>query len=705
MVLAGAVLWLEARAAVRERLAEAPPAAPLRIESAPLAVHVGERYPLDELITDLVAAGYERSGRADAPYRFQVDGDRVSIWTLDQAATITISADVVVKTLPARGVVLTPVLLASLGDREAQRTPVTLATVAPHVPTAVLSIEDARFWDHPGLDPIGLARAVWVDLTGGAVQGGSTLTQQLAKNLFVGPERSLHRKVREALFAAALEAELDKKALLELYLSEVYLGHVDGSPVRGVEQAARLWFGKSAATLSVPEAATIAGVIASPNAWSPLDHPTEAIGRRDVVLRRMMDVRALTEAQGTEALATPLGTVARPVGKGWRSPWLVEAALAATDTVPDAPQASTGGTVQLTAQIHLQRAAERALTRGLEALAEAHPEAAHADGAVVVLDARTGDVLALVGGKSFAESPFPRATRAQRQAGSTIKPLTLLAWLEDDTSRAPDSLVLDAPITVTTDGKSWSPNNSDGRFLGEITVRQALADSRNVPAVRWSEAVGRREVERFLRDAGLSQATHLPSVALGAFPVTPLELAGAWTVFPGKGVVSAPRLVAAVSTGSDVPQPVPRSPSTRLASADATAAAVDILTSVLTEGTGRRAEALGVRGTFAGKTGTTDDGRDAWFVGFDPEHVVAVWVGLDRGALGLYGSEAALPVWAAVVQDLGLGAGRFPTSTRKAPPPLAAAEPQNPGEPADEAPVEEVEDEKGSKRKRERASP
>jgi membrane peptidoglycan carboxypeptidase len=477
--------------------------------------------------------------------------------------------------------------------------------------------------------------------------------------------------VREAFLALALESELDKPQLLDLYLSEVYLGSSGGMPIRGVEQAARAWFGKSAASLTIAEAATIAGAIASPYELSPLPRPSEstqqaverterARRRRDTVLDRMVAVRALTLEQATKARAEPLVVRGTPPSAAWRLPWAVDAALDEAEARLEGPL-PPGAALHTTIQPHLQRAAERAVRDVLGALGQEEPDVARAEGALVAVDPSDGDVVAIVGGRDWVRSPFHRAIHAERQAGSTVKPLLLAAALHADPSLSLTTVFDDAPLERRIDGRTWRPKDHDGRFLGPITLRRGMEQSRNVPAVLLSERLGLDRMAAAFRTAGLDRATKLPSSALGAFPATALELAGAYTLFPGQGRAQRPHVVHVAYDRDERPLLAVRDEPVRVVDPASAALATSVLQGVLTHGTGRKVAGLGVAPEgFGGKTGTTDQGRDAWFVGFDARLVVAVWVGADRGDLGLGGSEAALPVWAAFVRDAGRPRGRLP---------------------------------------------
>ncbi len=614
---ASSAWWAAARAQVLRWLDDPPPIAEGRIWSAPIEVVAGTPLGPAELGRDLAGAGYARVGSVTGPGQFSESADRVVVWTAQgEVAGRTLTAGRaevdfgggrVRSTVPRAGLTLRPTVLARTGHADAHRDPVDLAALPPHLPDAVLSMEDARFFQHHGVDPMGVARALWRNLATGARQGGSTLTQQLAKNLFLTPERTLRRKVREAFLAAALESELDKDALLGLYLREVYLGHDQGAPIVGVEQAARAWFGTTAAALDLGQAATIAGVIASPNRWSPLRDAEAARVRRDVALGRMVAAGRITEDQAAAARAQPLAT-APNAHAGAIAPWVVEPAVAGVERALGPGVLADGGLqVHTTIQPHLQPAARRAVEQGLAAV----DPSGSAQGSLVAVSVRDGRVLAVVGGRDYPNSSFHRAAHAWRQGGSVVKPLTVLAAMNDDPTLGPLDRVVDEPITVPWEGSTWSPRNYDGDYRGRITLRRAIADSRNVPAVELAQRVGFERLQAVYRAAGLSRADD-GQVLHRAEPT---------------GVPLAHRRTAQRATR--------------------------VLEAVIEEGTGRAVRDYGLQGPLAGKTGTTDDYRDAWFAGFDGTISAAVWVGHDRGTLGLSGSKAALPLWSRFMAAAG----------------------------------------------------
>lgn len=639
--------------------------------SAPIEVWPGLSLTPDELGGDLVAAGYARVTRAEAPGDVQVAAQDVVVrvkaakgpgWTLPASDVhVSFSGGRVSAVSPRRRATFAPALLSEIrGSENESRRPVSLSQVPEHLVQAILAMEDARFYDHEGLDPIGILRAVVVNsLRDRPMQGGSTLTQQLVKNLFLTQERTLERKGKEALFSIALENMRSKDEILELYLNEIYLGQAGGASVCGVEQAARLYFGKTAARLTLGESATLAGIVSAPNRYSPLRHKDAAVVRRDLVLDRMVKVGFLEPEQANAEKATGLNTNTDAAGR--RAPWVVDAALETIESALGEGGAALGVAVHTTLQPPLQRLAERAVRQGAAELDAQHPQARGAQIALAAVRVRDGAVVALVGGRDYTTSQFNRAVYAHRQIGSTVKPLTALAAFDADPTLSGATRLADEPIARTSDGKRWEPQNYDGRFLGEVTLRKAMATSRNIPSVLLAERVGMKRLQRGWKDLGLSRASANPAASLGSFEATPLEVAGAYTVFAGGGRWARPSLVRAAvrPNGSHLwhEEPVV----VRRAGAQSAFLATELLQAVIDEGTGRKAASWGAAGALGGKTGTTDRERDAWFVGVTPELAVAVWVGFDKGRnVGLTGSEAALPTWSRFVAASGTTQGSFP---------------------------------------------
>lgn len=642
-----------------------------RVLSGPMEIWPGMVLDAEDLANDLQRAGYARVTRVRQPGDFQLSASGIDImvpaasgpgWKVDKGEVLISFADGRVALAGGRRRVrLAPTELATIrGADNEERRPVPLARIPSPLVEAVLAMEDARFREHEGLDPLGIARALLVNAwAGGTVQGGSTLTQQLVKNLFLSQERTYERKAREALLAVAMEQRRSKDQILELYLNDIYLGQAGGAAICGVDQAARAYFGKPAERLDLGESATLAGMISAPNRYSPLKHPEAALERRDLALHRMVETGALSAEQAEAELARPLQVHALSGGR--RAPWAVDASIDQVEaTLGEGTVAAQGLTVHTTINPALQRLAEQAVAAGAAQLDQDHPGSAGAEIALIAVRVKDGAIVALVGGRDYGESQYDRALSARRQIGSTVKPLTWLFAFDADPELSPASVVDDAPIERTVDGKRWAPTNYDHAFLGPVSLREALVDSRNVPAVLVSEKVGLPRLQQQWQAAGLSTATDWPSAALGAFGATPEELAGAYTVFPRGGSVVTPFLVRGATgpAGASL-VPAPKTGAKTLTNAASAFLAADILRQVITRGTGRGAARYGVSGPVGGKTGTTDDGRDAWFVGTTDELAVAVWVGFDRDrALGLTGAQAALPTWARFVAGSGTMDGR-----------------------------------------------
>lgn len=640
---------------------------PGKIYAGPLDIWPGLKLSPEALASDLSAAGYARVPQASHPGDYSLEGDSLHI--IRKAASypgyeikstdVTIQfAEGRVKDVTGGRAILPPPVIASIrGADNEERNPLSLSHIPLQMQQAVLAMEDARFYKHPGVDIAGIARAMVINVAaGGFRQGGSTLTQQLAKNLFLSPERSYGRKIEEAFLALALEQRLGKERILQMYLNEIYLGQAGGGSICGVDAAARAWFGKSVERVSLGEAATIAGVISAPNAYSPLKHLKEAKERRDIALGRMADVGVITEAEAEKAIAEPL--VLHPAEDGKRAPWVVDAAIEKLEgELGEGSIARDGLSVYTTIHPALQRAAEDALEEGLSELEAANPKLKGIQGALVAVRAKDGAVLALVGGRGYGETYYNRALHAERQVGSTIKGLSMLIAFESDAALGPATRLDDAPLTLTIDGKDWSPKNYDNAYIGPISIRKAIATSRNIPAVKLAQQVGMTQLEQGWEHLGLSQAPHNPAAALGGFEATPLQLAGAYGVFATNGTYHPPYLVSGAMGEAGTAWTATEEKTTHY-SARATFLAADVLRGVIREGTGKGAARWGVGPDLGGKSGTTDHYTDAWFTGFTSEISVAVWVGFDKQQpINLTGSQAALPIWARFMAWTGLTGG------------------------------------------------
>jgi penicillin-binding protein 1B len=554
---------------------------------------------------------------------------------------------------------LEPEVLASADDRPGEEhRPVRLAEVPLVLMNAVLAAEDHRFFEHSGLDARSLVRAAWTNVRAGRVmQGGSTITQQLIKNRLVGARRTYLRKLSEAWLATLVEWRYSKEQILEAYLNEIYLGQRGGLAVRGVGAAAGAYFRKEIHQLTPAEAALLAGMVRAPNSYSPAVDPERARARRDVVLARMRDLGMLSAADWQSARAQPVrvppaAAIAQP------APYFTDHVRVELEQRFGDVRASVGTSVFTSLDVALQRFAEAAIVRGLDRLETRSPRLGRTEpgrrlqAALVALDPATGEIRALVGGRDYQASQFNRATLARRQPGSAFKPFVYLAALRRHGDAPPltaASLVDDTPITLTVGRDTWSPRNYNDRYEGRVTVRRALEQSLNAATVRVAESAGLPNVVETARAMGFAGGlTPVPAVALGVFEATPLELARAYLPFVNGGMRSPPVItVRAVRDRDGSVEPGNATEPVAVITPAEAYLVTSLLQGVIRAGTGNAARALGVTGAVAGKTGTTNEGRDAWFVGYAPHLLAVVWVGFDGSdAHGLSGADAALPIWA-----------------------------------------------------------
>ncbi len=557
-----------------------------------------------------------------------------------------------------RQVTLEPLMLdVTWNGRWQARRPVVLADLPPHVSEAILAAEDARFYSHPGIDLIGVLRAVFVNLQAGEIrQGASTLTQQLAKNFFLTPERTWRRKAQEVVLAWMIESRMTKDEILAWYLNEVYLGRDGAANIIGVGQAARTFFGKRASEMTLGDAATIAGIISSPNPNSPLRYPDRALKRRDRVLRQMVAAGFIEPEMATEERKRSLAVKRsrRPV---LEAPFfLTQARREVSEKLGEASLLGERLDVYTTLDPATQMSAERGVRLTIARLEKAHAWLRGGEepleAAFVALDPRDGSVLALVGGRDYARRPFNRATQAQRQLGSTFKPFVYLAAFEGHPrSITPSTPLEDKPLSIRTGSKIWTPANYDGRFRGTVTVRRALEGSLNVPTVRLAQVTGLDDIAQIAAAAGWDgDLPRGPSLALGVAETSLLDVAGAYTVFPMHGTGVEPYFVRGVLDQENRVR-YRRVPVT-YETVDPRAAYLvhHLLEGVVDRGTARALRRKGFTRPIAGKTGTTNDFRDAWFVGYTPTIVGGAWIGFDDGRpLRIPSSATALNLWASAM--------------------------------------------------------
>jgi penicillin-binding protein 1A len=534
---------------------------------------------------------------------------------------------------------------------------VTLGQMPPTLKEAVIATEDARFYSHFGVDPMGIARAIYQNFRRGRiVEGGSTITQQLAKVLFLTPDRSLDRKLKEAVLAIELERRYSKDRILEMYLNQIYFGH----GAFGVEAASRTFFGKGVSELTPAECVLLAGLPKAPATYSPFDHPEASVRRRSTVLTRMVDTGMLKPAQAKHLAETSLGLVP-PERRRTTGQYYIE-------YVQQYLEAQYGGDLVFKGGLHvyttlspgMQLKAEASLRDGLRALETRRASSAGKDaapperpeGALLALEPQTGYIRAMVGGYDFFKSEFNRAVQARRQPGSAFKPFVYMAALE--AGQTPASVVDDSPVQYPlAGGKMWKPDNYDRKFRGPITYQQALEESINVAAIKVQERTGIRRTVDIVRRLGVdSPLQENLSIALGTSDLTLLELTSAYGALANQGMWIKPTAIRYVLDAQhklleeNVPQGRQALPP------DLAYVITHMMEGTVERGTGHAAKALGR--PVAAKTGTTNDYSNAWFIGFTPTLATGVWVGYDRPrSLGKdeTGSRVAVPIWTTFMKE------------------------------------------------------
>jgi penicillin-binding protein 1A len=561
---------------------------------------------------------------------------------------------------------------------------VRLQSLPSHVPQAFIAIEDRRFRDHGAVDVPRVFGALWANLRSRRMeQGFSTITMQLARNVFPdelpGSRRTLPRKLLEIRVAREIEEDFSKDEILEMYLNHIYFGH----GARGVEAASRRYFGRPAQGLMLAHSALLAALVKAPSHYDPHAHPEEARRRRDLVLTLMEQQQRITGAEAQQARQEPLG-LAPPGRRQAAAPmaaWFVEEVQREMEQALGPDLYDERLRIHTTLDVEVQRAAEEELRRQLDAIdrgelgrfggpryasvaGAADDETPYLQGAVVALDVETGDVLAWVGGRDFSHSRFDRVKAARRQAGSAFKPFVYATALS--LGRTLSQRLSDEPMRVPLDRRRvWEPKNFDQTFEGTVTVRDALVRSKNVPTVRLADDVGFGRVADLAEQAGLeAPVPRSPSMALGTVSVSPLELAAAYTAFAGQGTRSQPRLVLKVERANGGVRWQAKAPQRTSVLAPGVAYLVtDALREALRRGTGSSVSQSGFRAPAAGKTGTTNDGTDAWFVGYTPRVLAAVWIGFDRQRSIMpkaTGGRLAAPVWARIMKRVVPADGSAP---------------------------------------------
>ena len=640
-----------------------------KLFGSPQAVNVGDNLDPEEIAASLRGAGYgESDGNRLGWYRTK--GDAIEVYPgsdsyfQQEAGLLRFAGGRVSQIISLRDntertqYLLEPELITNLFDRKREkRRIVRFQDIPPLILNAVLSAEDKRFFQHAGFDPFRIVKSAYIDIKERRIdQGASTLSMQLARSLWLTTDRTWERKIPEILITMHLERKLTKEQIFEHYANSIYLGRVGSFNIHGFGEGAQAFFGKDLKQLNVPEAALLAGIIQSPSRYQPLRNPERARVRRNLILLMMRDNGYLTQQQYEAAVNAPLGV--RSGGtESEDAPYFVDLVNDQLQTqFQDHDFQANSYRVYTSLDTNLQRAASEAMKAGLKEVdehllrrgrtpAKGWPQV---QAALVALDPNTGEIKALVGGRDYGQSQLNRAI-AKRQPGSAFKPFVFAAALNtafDGGPRpiTPTTTVMDEPTTFWFDEKPYEPGNYKGEFHGVVTLRQALSKSMNIPTVKFAEQVGFDAVVELARNAGMNMDIRpTPAVALGAYEVKPIEIAGAYTVFANRGLFSQPNWIQMIrdQNGKIIHtyKPVRR----QVLDPRIAYLMVNLLEEVTRTGTGAGIRSRGFGLPAAGKTGTSHDG---WFAGFTSELICVVWVGYDDNRdIKVEGARSALPIW------------------------------------------------------------
>ena len=644
---------------------------PARVYAAPLELYVGAPVAANDLEQELRRLHYRRGDPSSGPGIYQRVGnafdlqarrvrfidelrlpERVSIHADNAAITgmrLASGADLPVFRLDP------PEIGSVFPIHGEDRLIVAPADVPPLLRSGIKLIEDRRFDEHHGVDPLGLLRAIWANVRAGrVVQGGSTLTQQLVKNYFLSDEQTFGRKATEAVMAMRLEARYSKEDILVAYLNEVYLGQDGARAIHGFGLGSEYYFAKPLAELEPAELALLIGLVKGPSLYDPRKHPDRALARRNLVLKEFADAHLIDAQTAKRALSSPLGL--RPPGGTYVPAYIDLVRRHLKRDYAEADLAAAGLSVYTSLDLKAQAAAERALTQNLQRLdARAHVRTEHLEGAVIVVEPNSGDVIAVVGGRDVDANGFNRALDARRPIGSLVKPAVYLTALESGRYTAA-SLIEDAPIELKlADGSVWAPQNFERQVYGQVPLARALAESMNLATVRLGLDLGLPKVAATLEQLGLESAPTLnPSLLLGTVEMSPLEVVQVYTTLADGGFRTRLRAVRAVLDEQGRPLKSFKVQVEDVAPPAAVYQLDRMLMLVPTHGTARDAAARLPRGlVIAGKTGTSSDTRDSWFAGFTGSYLAVAWVGYDDNReTGLTGAAGALPVWADTMASL-----------------------------------------------------
>jgi len=647
-----------------------------KIYAAPMRIYTGEALTVADMANHLQRAGYSELDVAGTPGRYILHGNEIeirpsreSIFGAKNRLVVDFSGTDIqkIRTMDNGAAVdsaeVEPELLTSLFDNSREkRRAISYNDIPTVLRDAVLSVEDRRFFEHPGFDPVRILGAAWADLRRGArVQGGSTISMQVARSFFFSTDRTWRRKVAETVVALELEHRYNKQHIFELYANEIYLGNRGSFAIHGFGEASLAYFNKDLREVTLPEAAFLAGIIHAPNRYSTSERrPERAVEARDRALLAMTENGVITPEQALEAKKAPLQIVGGGL-EGSTAPYFVDMVKDhLLDRFSESELLSQSFRVYTTLDPELQRAASDAIEAGVKNIdnqlakryarwrKEGQP-APQAQVAMVVLDPHSGEIKALIGGRDYGESQLNHLL-ARRQPGSAFKPFVYAAAFEGAVDGVPPivtpaTTVMDEPTTFDFEGKEYTPNNYGEKFHGQVTVRDALTYSLNVATVKVAELVGFTRVTDMAHQFGLDPYIQpTPSVALGAYDMTPLEVAAGYTIFANEGVRTEPMFIRNVvnSQGESLEQIAIRS--RRALDPRVAYLVTSMLEDVIDHGTGAIVRTRGFDVPAAGKTGTS---RDGWFAGYTSNLLAIVWVGFDDNRdLGLSGASAPAPIWA-----------------------------------------------------------
>jgi penicillin-binding protein 1B len=662
-LIAFAAIWVHYSRLVDEKLRKGPFTQTAQLYATPEPVSVGDEATIDEIVAALRRRGYteDRSNRVGW-YHVRADGIEifpgVDAYPHSEPGVIFIEKNTVTRIVSSRDhterprYYLDPELVTNLHDRRREKRRLVRFNDIPKVLVhAVISAEDKRFFEHAGFDPIRIIRTAWVDITQNRRYGASTISMQLARLLWLSRDKTWKRKALEALITLQLEQKLTKEQIFEYYANQVDLGQRKSFAIHGFGEAAQVYFGKDIRDLRLEEAALLAGLIQRPNYLNPYRHPERAIQRRNIVLGLMRENGYITELQYLEAVKAPM-KLAEGGEESSDAPYFVDLAYdELQENFSELDFQANSYRIYTTLDMKLQRDALEAVQIGIREvdaqLAKMRRKYPEPQVALVCLDPRTAEVKALIGGRSYAQSQLNRAL-ARRQPGSAFKPFVYAAALNTalegrDPVITPVTQVVDEPTTFYYEDREYTPNNFRQQFNGPVTLRFALAKSLNIPTVKFAEMVGYQAVADLAEAAGLKGVKPTPALALGAYEVTPLDIAAAYTIFSNEGTWVQRNLIREIRSadGSLIHQyqPVTR----QVLDPRVAYMIVNLMEEVLRSGTGAGVRSRGFLLPAAGKTGTS---HDAWFAGFTSKLLCIVWVGFDDNQeLPLEGARAALPIW------------------------------------------------------------